>query len=208
MFNFLTRKNKSPEEKFWDWFLKNKNGLEKFISSEIYDYSLYNKLTHNLQKYNSNLFPELTMTENDEFVFIITPDGIPNGVLPTQKLYDKKPEISNWIIEKFRQPTNEIGLDFSGIEYSTSDIKIEHYVDYEREKVDIRLFIKEFEKTDKRYETLGWLYIDHILGEYNTITKVGSVLFEQWKSNDEHKDLLSLLELRKIIDKELYKAST
>lgn len=207
MFSFLTRNNKSPEQKFWDWFLKNKNGLEKFISSEINDYSLYNKLTIKLQKYNSNLLPELTITEKDEFVLIITPDGIPDGVKPTQKLFDEKPKISNWIIKKFRQPIDKIELNLNGIEFSTSDIKIEHYVDFEREKVDIRVFIKNFDKTDKRYETLGWLYIDHIIGEYNTITKVGSVLFEEWKNVNEQKSLLSLLELRKLIEKELYKVS-
>ncbi|SDY09023.1 hypothetical protein SAMN05444411_1223 [Lutibacter oricola] len=208
MFDIFKKNKITREKRFWNWFSENKEKLENFITSDFSDYSIYNRLTKELQKYNPLLFPEITINENDKFVLIITPDGMSDGVIPTQKLFDKKPEFENWIIKKFRQPTDEIGLSFDGLDYGSSDIKIDYFVDYEREKVDIKLLINNYNEKDKRYESLAWLYLDHILGEFNTISKVGAVIFEKVNEKKEKDELISILELRKLIDKELYKAST
>ena len=207
MFEFLKRNKKTKERKFWDWFTNNKSGLEKFITSDLTDYRLYNRLTGEIKKYNALLFPEITISKDNKFVLIITPDGMPDGVVPTQNLFNEKPEIKNWIIKKFRQPLDTVELNFDGIEYALSDIKVKHYVDYDREKIDIKVFVKDFDKADSRKETLAWLYMDHVLGEYNTITKVGAVIFRDWKNIENENDLLSLLEIRKLIESELYKAT-
>src|SRR5690606_15441463 len=114
-FSLFNRQSK--EEKFWNWVSENKIELENFIKSDQEDYTIYNQLTTEMKKYHSVLFPEMTLTEKDEVVLIITPDGIPKGVPPTEKLYDSKPELDNWIIKKFRQATDEIGLNYDGIEY-------------------------------------------------------------------------------------------
>lgn len=206
MFGFLKKNTRTKEQKFWDWFIKNKVGLEKFITSDLTDYRLYNRLTREIKKCNPLLFPEMTISKDNKFVLIITPDGMRDGIVPTQNLFDKKPEVGNWIIKKFRQPLDTVELNFDGIEYSLSEIKVEHYVDYDREKVDIQVFVKGFDEKDTRMESLAWLYLDHVLGEYNTITKVGAVIFSDWKNVEKENDLLSLFELRKLIERELYKA--
>lgn len=195
----------SKEEKFWNWVIKNKPELENFINSEQRDYTIYHQLTKEIKKYNSTLFPEMTLTEKDEVVLIITPDGISDGVLPTEKLYNAKPEIENWVIKKFRQAVDEIRLNYEGVEYPSPDIKIIPKLDIEREKVDIKVFIKNMNSAPKKYQALAFLYLDHILGEYNTITKVGYIDFDHIENDETVNNSITILELRKLIEKELYK---
>ncbi|SDI45616.1 hypothetical protein [Winogradskyella thalassocola] len=194
----------SKEEKFWNWVLKNKTKLEAFIHSDFEDYTVYNRLTNTLKKYNSLLFPEMTLGENGKVVLIITPDGMKDGILPTQKLYDSKPNLDNWIIKKFRQPNDEIGLNFDGVEYPSSDITIRTQINEKEEKVDVEIYIKNMNSEPSKHKTLAFLYLDHILGEFNTITKVGFIDFKHWNDAVTIEDGISILELRILIEKELY----
>lgn len=200
MFN-LRRKDK--EAIFWEWFVKNKIRIENFLDSDLSDYTEYKKLTQKLKSYNSILFPELTKTENDEYVLIITPDGAEEGIEPTKKLFSHCPQIEKWIVKKYRQPCDEIGLSFNGIEYPSSDIEI--LPEFEDEsKVDLKIFVRHLNKDEKRYKSLAWLYLDHILGEYNSITKIRYVDFYHLNENKSVLGGISLLELRKLIEQNLY----
>lgn len=193
---------KLEEEKFWNWVSEHKVELENFISSDQKDYAIYNELTKEMKKYNSVLFPEMTLTEKSEVVLIITPDGLSEGILPTEKLYDAKPELDNWVIKKYRQASDEIELNYEGIEYPSSDIKIIPELDKERGKINIQMYIRNMDSDVEKRQTLSFLYLDHILGEYNTITKVGYIDFYNLESNTNVDNAISILELRKLIEKE------
>lgn len=206
MLIFFKRKgnSKTPEEKFWHWFVENKGRVESFIDSDHTDYSIYRKLTGEIQKYDRNLFPELTKNEDDKYVLIITPDGIKEGVEPTKNLAACCPVIDNWIIVKFRQPTDGIVLNFKGLEYPSTDIEILAKIDHERDVVDISVFIRNMNKDEVLYQSLAFLYLDHILGEFNSITKVGYMDFHHLDENKKVENSISLPELRKLIAENLY----
>ena len=200
MFNL----RKSDKEKdFWNWFVKNKSEIEKFIDSDFSDYSIYNQLTRKLKPYSSILFPELTKNENDEYVLIITPDGDEKGIEPTKKLFDKHPKMENWLVRKYRQPCDEIGLNFDGVEYPSRDIEIIPEFE-DKDKVDLRIFVRNLNKDEKRYRSLAYLYLDHILGEFNSITKIRYVDFYHLDDGKSVKGGIGLLELRKLIEEKLY----
>ena len=208
MFRLFKKKNattnKSPEEQFWNWFLKNKSQIEGFIDSKHSDYSIYNKLSSEIKKYHPVLFAELTKDKDDNYVLIITPDGIKKGIEPTQNLAKNCPIINNWKIKKFRQPNDEIRLNYNGLEYPSEDIILLPEIDHKKEKVNIEVFIKNMNNDVKRYQHLAFLYFDHILGEFNTITKVGYIDFFHIDPGKTVKNGISLLELRKLIEQELY----
>lgn len=205
MFGLFKQKDKiSKEEIFWSWFINNKRRIEEFVDSNHTNYSIYNKLTARIKEYNSILFPELTKTENEEFVLIITPDGMKDGFEPTKSLAATAPPIENWIITKFRQPVDQITLNFKGLEYPSSDIEIFPEIDPEKEVVNIEVFIRNMNLDPNTYQSLAFLYLDHILGEFNTIMKVGYINFRHLDVNKKVKDGISLLELRNLIAKELY----
>jgi len=55
---------------------------------------------------------------------------------------------------------------------------------------------------------LAWLYLDHILGEFNTITKIGFIEFFNVEADKCIIDSISILELRDLIEKEIYKVNS
>lgn len=200
MFNFL-KSNK--EKKFWKWFVNNKSKIELFMDSDFSDYTIYNQLTKKIKSYNSILFPELTKTEDNKYVLIITPDGVEKGIEPTKKLYNNQPKIENWIVKKYRQPCDEIGLNFNGVEYPLSDIEIIPKFE-DKDKVDLSIFVRNLNKDEKGYKNLAYLYLDHILGEFNSIMKIRYVDFYHLDEDKSVKGGVNILELRKLIEKELY----
>lgn len=205
MLNLFMQKFKSPEEKFWNWFIKNKSKIEAFIKSDKEDYRVYNQLSRKIKEYDNNLFAELTQTENDEYVLIITPDGMKESVPATKKLGESHPDIENWVIYKFRQPKDKFHLNIDGYEYPFSDILIYPEIDYERDKVDIEVYIRNMNrKNEKNYKQIAFLYLDHILGEFNTIMKVGYIDFYSLDEEETIEDRIGLIELRKLIEEELY----
>jgi hypothetical protein len=54
------------------------------------------------------------------------------------------------------------------------------------------------------YKQLAFLYMDHIIGEFNSITRVGIIDFHHLDINQSVKESISLQELRKLIEDHLY----
>lgn len=206
MLSLFRRKEKSasPENEFWNWFTSNKKKLEMFIDSDHSDYSIYELLTKKMRAYNNEIVPELTKTEDNKYVLIITPDGIKAGIEPTKALAAAKPAIDHWIIKKFRQPCDEITLELNGLTYLSSDIEIIPQIDQEKEVVNIDVFIKNMDRDPKKYQHLSFLYLDHILGEFNMLTKVGYIEFHHIDEDKRIDNSLTLLQLRELITSELY----
>lgn len=157
-----------------------------------------------MREYHEELIPELTKTEDEKYVLIITPDGIKEGIEPTKALAAAKPEIQNWIVEKFRQPCDEITLELNGLTYFSTDIEIIPQLDHRKGLVDIDVFIRNMNKDPKAYQHLCFLYLDHILGEFNMLTKVGYIEFHNIDENESLENSINLLELKEVIARELY----
>jgi hypothetical protein len=208
MFKLFKSKSKIPaEDKFWSWFVSNKSKLEQFIDSDHHDVSIYHELTRQIKKYNRHLFAELTKSVTNDYILIITPDGIKDGVAATKSLSDAHPVIDHWEIKRFRQPVDEILLNFNGVQFPSSDIEILPKINRERGLVDIEVFIRNMNNDENSYKSLAFLYLDHILGEFNTITKVGYIDFHNLEEDKTVDESISVLELRNLIASELYQSN-
>jgi hypothetical protein len=186
------------EKQFWDWFMENKEGLEIFITSDSKDYTLYNLFSDKLNKYQQNLLPELTINKDEKFVLILSCDGIKAGIPYVVNLFDSAPAIEDWVIQKFRQPGIIDELNYNGIAFSKNDIKIKHSVN--GEKIDVKIYIKGYDKNDSRFKALAFLYLDHFIGEYNVMTKIGVIEFEKIGLFTKTSELISLQDLKNKID--------
>lgn len=195
---------KDTKKEFWDWFIKNKTNLEEFIKSDNKDYSIYNQLTNKLHKFNNLLYPELTIDENDNFVLIVTPDGIKDGIAPTKEIIESAPLIDHWVLKKFRQATDKMDLNFNGLELKYTEIRIWRNFKIEEVKVDIAVLIKNYNEKDTRFISLAFLYLDHILGEFNVLTRVDYIDFLGWDKLNNKFESIDLLTLRKEIEVNLY----
>jgi len=195
--------SKSAKENFWIWFTSKQTKLEDFINDPNRDYAIYHEMTEELQKFSELLYPEITVND-DKYVLIITPNGIEDGIEPTREIVAAAPELSKWEFIRFRQPMDDVSLEQEDLHYESTDIEILPQIDEEETKVNVLVFIRNMNKDPKAYQTLAFLYMDHILGEFNVITRVGYIDF---KHLDEEKSVggsISLLKLRKLIEEKLY----
>jgi hypothetical protein len=188
---------------FWKWFLENKLELERFIKNPSRDFAIYHEMTDELQRFSEMLYPEIAVDE-DKFILIITPNGLIEGIEPTREIVAAAPSIENWEVMRFRQPRDEVSLEHHGIKFGSEDIEIITEIDEVAAKVNIIVFLKGLNNNPKAYQTLAFLYMDHILGEFNTITKVGFIDFKHLEKDQTVDGSINLLELRKLIEDKLY----
>ncbi len=206
MFGLFKKKEPiSREKKFWNYFVENKKSLEDFIDSDLTDYTPFNEVTQKMRIYSDYLFPEVTKDDDGQYVLVITPDGDPKGILATEGLFNSKPEIDNWVVQKFRQPKDDFSeFEFQGLKYPSSDIEILSEYDNGTEKMNIQVFIRNMNSDEAKYKTMAWIYLDNILGEFNTIKKLGYVDFFHLDEGKKVKDSISILDLRHQMDREIY----
>ncbi len=165
------------ESIFWNWFLENKKMIEEFMVSESVDYTPYELLTEKIKEYHPDVIPELTIDEVKNFVLIISCDGIRAGIEAVKDLATSAPTIDKWVIQKFRQPGAVVNLNYKGLEYKAVDIKAKYFLN--EGEIDIELYIKGYKEEDQRYKSLAFLYLDHLVGEYLVMTKIGTIEFKK-----------------------------
>jgi len=185
------------ELQFWNWFIENKKMIQDFLKSNSRDYAPYEELTAKLKNYHKEVIPELTIDAANNFVLILSADGIREGILPVEKLFESAPAIDKWVIQKFRAPGNVINLNFKGLDFKATDIKAKYFLN--AGLIDIELYIKELKENDSRYKSLAFLYLDHLIGEYLIMTKIGTISFKKLGLFTKTSPLVTLPELSDLI---------
>jgi hypothetical protein len=195
---------KDRKKIFWGWFEKHRFQIEKSMDLERTDHKLFDELTNKLQDFNSLLFPELTKKDDNKYVIIITANGKSKGIKPTIEIAEAAPEIENWEILRFRQPNDKVKLSLNGIAYNSNEIAIIPVQDHnDIYKYNLTIFIRNIYKDEKKYKSLAFLYLQHIIGEFNTMTRVGRISYEDLEPAENMEDLISLLEFRKLIEEQI-----
>lgn len=184
---------------FWDWFQINSPKLERFLKSDLSDFSMFHILTDKIKSYSDLLIPEMTIDNDGNYVLIISCEGMPDGIPFVEKLADSAPIIPNWKIQKYRSAREPQDLNYQGLNFKFSDIKINHSVN--DKKIDIDVYIKDYDKSDNRYLTLAFLYLDHTLGEYNVMTMIGEINFKKPGMFTSTSKMIKLDELNEVLSR-------
>jgi len=187
------------DKEFWNWFLNNKAAIESFITSETDNYSVYEDLTSKLKSYNEFVIPELTMDTDDNYILILSCDGRRGGINYVEQLYQSSPTIDKWKFQKFRAPGHVIDLNYQGIAFKSTDIRVKY--DFDGSYYNTELYIKGYKDTDERYKGLAFLYLDHLVGEYNVMTKIGNIEFKKLGLFTRTTDKVTLQELRIVVER-------
>ena len=185
------------ESEFWNWFLINKKTIEEFIASDLSDNRPYELLTDKFKEYHPDIVPELTIDKSDNFVLIISCDGVSSGIEAVKTLASAAPAIEKWIIQEFRQPGSIVTLNFKGLTFEATDVKTAYSLNNGR--VDIELYIRGYKEDDRRYKALALLYLDHLIGEYLVMTKIGTIKFKKLGLLTKTSTLKTLPELTELI---------
>jgi hypothetical protein len=192
-------------KRFWDWF--------SYHEKEFYDINeenmnrIFDKVVKYLEKYNKYIGFEFTSELQDgKRELIVTADGVEELFDTVFTLVNAAPEKlkDRWIFTALRQPSNqELNINYQGITIQTKDIFYEIVESEENaEKWDILLHIKgmKLDRIDQLefYEEITYIFIEDIIGEYLTGTKLEQIILVNQMDLEDPKNIM---ELKKDIEK-------
>jgi len=88
-------------------------------------------------------------------------------------------------------------LNFKGLDFKATDIKAKYFLN--DGLIDVELYIRGFKENDSRYKSLAFLYLDHLVGEYLIMTKIGVIGFKKPGLFTKTSALVTLQELSELI---------
>jgi hypothetical protein len=165
----------SKENLFWQWFQKNEAMLYSFEENPE---EAFAQLSLQLAKVDENLaFLFGPPREDGTREFIVSANGIAASFPAVEALYAAAPALPRWTFGKFRprlEPPEHITLEARTL--MSDDISYRMYED--GEKVGILIFIEGLAEQERYlFQHIGFLFLDHILGEYDVGTRVGFIEF-------------------------------
>ncbi|WP_059173377.1 hypothetical protein [Bacillus sp. FJAT-27445] len=194
MLNRIIYRN-SPELKFWNWF---KDHSEKYYKISEYDREeLYDLFQTNLQKVHKDLafeFTEIPDAEGKQEL-IISADGVRQLIPTVLKLINAAPDLEKWKMTAFRQRMEGMEINFNGYKLNEDHVFFAYDFSSDKKYINRNIFTKNFET-----EMKGALYLllDSCIGEYEVMTKVGTISFGELY--DSKKEILPISKLYKLIE--------
>ncbi|MDR2602054.1 MAG: hypothetical protein LBC53_06350 [Spirochaetaceae bacterium] len=162
-------------DNFWKWFKK--------YSEKLFYYEkngdVLDELGDELRKINENLTFEFGPSDNNKRDFTISADGIQEAFPFVEKLFNAKPLLDKWNVQKFRRRGDlSLVITINNFTLYPNDIKYLLFPD--KNKIGLLLFIKGFDDNKDKFIDLAYIFLDNALGEYDVETKVGVINFCDW----------------------------
>lgn len=190
---------KSPEDKFWKWFLSKEKYIFDNADNLKVRESIYDDISTELQKIDKNIVFELApIQKNGTREFSISADGIEKSFPAVELLISKKPKIKNWNFAAFRQriESEDLEIQYGNYKIGYDDIFFRYSI--EENQLGIELNIRNYDETAEMQNAI-YILLDSLLGEYDVTKKIDWI---DWKKLDETniKNLSKIIELRELID--------
>lgn len=168
---------------FWNWFKQYESSFFKIVKRhEKVDEDFLNKLTPLLLQLNDDFYCVTGMLDDDTAELIITTDGTVKEFVFAEEFIAAAPVLKGWKFTALKPSCDieSMGIKMSGFDFDENNIQFysndhEHYPD----EIDITLVHKDYDETNKETITSGCLiYLDNMLGEYNTAIMLDTVQVE------------------------------
>jgi hypothetical protein len=158
---------------FWKWFVTHADELraEKNVRTT------FERVDAELKKSHPDVFAEIA-ADGEERTLVLADDGNRDHFPKVLELYAARPKVHGWTIVAFRQrakaddPMTAIVMD--GKTLDPGEVKFT--AQRAKDKLDVRLFIPGFTTTHE-LGSLGFIILDHTVGEYDMEMKIGAVDF-------------------------------
>lgn len=185
--------NKSDKYKvFWDWFIH--------VSDDFFDLNEenYELLFKRLNKQLSRVNKDLTYEFSAELVdgkreFIISADGIYSAFSDVIKLVEAAPNIENFKIIAFRQRGEDFKIQFNDIELDPLNVSFSYEI--QDNLINLVLYIKDYDPNNDDWEGAAFILLDTIIGEYDTVTKIGEIEFSTFLESTPSRPIKELPDL-------------
>lgn len=165
---------KTPEARFWGWFLQNRIFIETFRTETD---AVVDAIQQKINIVSPLLVFEIGQTAEGTYEFIISAGGVKRLIPYVTRLYNAAPEIGNWRIIAFKPRHATPQIEYGGERFSLSDFYYASRIG-EDGKTDLLVCIRGFNgRREKTYGMAGFLFLDTVIGEYDVMTNLGAVEF-------------------------------
>jgi hypothetical protein len=160
---------------FWKWFVEKAGALRSDANLE----NTMNAISDELRKIDSGVFAEIG-SDGDDLLLVISADGDKKKFPTVQRIYDARPpSVKGWRVVAFRQrwtaedPPREVN-----VEGKTVDPKQAKFVAEPggSDKLDVTVYVP-VDGDDTMLARVGFIMLDHTLGEYDMETRIGGIDF-------------------------------
>ncbi|MFK7799708.1 MAG: hypothetical protein AB8E82_19800 [Aureispira sp.] len=115
------------------------------------------------------------MTEDGDYLLIISCDGQKAGIPDASALYEAFPVIKGWQAQLYRQGQGFFRARIEGIQFTEEELLLQYKAVPDLGQYDVILHVQGLSPEDRRYERAALIYLDHSVGEYEIMTKVRSI---------------------------------
>lgn len=183
-------------EKFWKWFSENEETYYYKIEEDM-DY-LVPLLQEKLVDINENLAFEISEVLDDSTrEFIISADGIYSAFNDVLELYSFRLDLLKWKIVSFRAREEVIShsVELDGLKLSYEDVS--YVYEMENSKINVEIYINNYDNIDNRYIHAYFLLLDSLIGEFDAVTMIENTEIFPLDSKKKHSEFYSL---KKVVD--------
>lgn len=175
-----SNKKEKKIEKFWQWFAENESVLYKFEKNQE---AIFTTLTGILRTIHPSLgFAFSEITSNNMREFILCTNGDKSAIPIIEHLHASAPSMANWTITKFRPRMNvrDCLVPFAIADKTFYPDKVTFTLFTKKNKIYLAFFIEGLDENNKDpYLVQGMsVLLDHLLGEYDAMTKIDHVWLE------------------------------
>jgi hypothetical protein len=175
MFNFG-----SKCARFWQWFQKHEDEIFRFeVGNEVERERLFDKLATQMNHVDSNLTFEFSGVQDGRREFIVSAAGITKAFPQVTALVREAPILPRWKIIAFRQRKDVPSIECGDKTIDRNQIFFDYVVI--DNKIDLTLFLPGLANESKDgitgLKTIGYLFLDSTVGEYDVETKVAGIEF-------------------------------
>jgi hypothetical protein len=158
-----------PDHTFWNWFSDEAPSL--WTASKV---DAMQRIQRELERQHHGVFAEIG-SDGGGRLLVLTADGDRSQFPTVQRLFAARPNVKGWKIVAFRpreaKPFSKIAMNNRDLDPAT----LRYVARRKNDKLDIKLYVAGYTEGDKEIGLMGFLALDHTVGEYDVETKLGGI---------------------------------
>lgn len=191
-------KKKDPIANFWIWFERNKARLESNYTPSQ-DKILEEGMSE-LVKITNGLAFEVSKEIDGVRDIVISANGDREKFDIVKQIVEKSPQIQGWTVTAFRQRIKpDFTVEAEGHKFSPEKMFFTPF--RYQDALHLNIYIEKLDDSNfDMFTYFAFLIIDNVLGEYDSVTKLGGCDFKNLEDIANKSELKPLTELPNYID--------
>jgi hypothetical protein len=189
----------SEYDKFWEWF---QEAQDRIFDWETDQTRTFSELSTHLRRVHPDLVFEFSAVKQGRREFVISAGGMKAAFPAVTALVQAAPRLLRWQVVAFRQRRDVPDIRCGGRRVVRESLRFD-YVANGMKKIDLTLFIPGLAKASQEdrneLRSIGFLFLDAIVGEYDVETKLAEIDFVD-AAHDLGRRRLPLEDLPGIVD--------